>query len=144
MAATLGGGFGGQWSVEKLECVEAYISSYLKVMQKQRWELSYIDAFSGEGIQRFKHAIQSRKHELADADNEVYARAFTEGSSLRALAASKEREIEGGRGFDRFYFIELNKAKLDALRCRILSQFPDCVNRCVYICGDVNKVVQSP
>ena len=139
MLATLDEGFGGQWSVEKLECVEAYICSYLKVMQNQRWKLSYIDAFSGEGVQRFKHSIQPRNHGSVDTVNEAYAKAFTEGSSLRALAASKKREIEGGRGFDHFCFIELNKAKLDALRCRILSQFPDCENRCVFICGDANK-----
>ena len=99
MLATLDEGFGGQWSVEKLECVEAYICSYLKVMQNQRWKLSYIDAFSGEGVQRFKHSIQPRNHGSVDTVNEAYAKAFTEGSSLRALAASKKNvrsKVGGG------------------------------------------------
>ena len=47
------GGFGGQWTLEKLECVRAYLAAYAKVMKNQKFTTAYIDAFAGTGYTRF-------------------------------------------------------------------------------------------
>ena len=47
--------FGGTWSELKLDRVERYIVSYLRVMQYQRWAtLHYVDAFAGRGRQALR------------------------------------------------------------------------------------------
>lgn len=134
--------FGGSWSIEKLECVEGYLLSYLKVFKNQDWaDLWYIDAFSGEGIQRLKELPESDSLLNEGLDVDEQAAVFTIGSSLRAVQASKKNEGEGGRGFSHFVFIELDKAKLDALRCRIAEAHPDYLHRCSFLQGDVNEVL---
>ena len=137
-----GKAFGGSWSIEKLECVEGYILSYLRVFKNQGWaDLWYIDAFSGEGIQKLKGLSADGSPLDDDLDAEEQAAVFTIGSSLRAIQASKRREGEGGRGFAHFVFIELDQAKLDALRRRVADAHPDYLHRCSFLQGDVNEVL---
>ena len=76
--------FGGSWSMRKLECVQSYLDAYLKVMLNQSWaDLWYIDAFSGDGMQKFKPTTEfdSTVSLLEDYDQ---IRGFTDGSALRA------------------------------------------------------------
>lgn len=131
--------YGGKWSIQKLRCVEKYLEAYLQVMRRRSFELWYIDAFSGDGIQRFNETVQ-------DIDRiEVYTDAemgkFTRGSSLRALKVSYEIEQHGNRGFDHFVFIEYDETKLNDLKGRIEKEFPSQFNRCEFRKGDVNAVL---
>jgi three-Cys-motif partner protein len=57
--------FGGPWSEPKLQCVEDYACAYLRVMQNQsRFELHYVDAFSGSGRQEVKRGGRGPSHEV--------------------------------------------------------------------------------
>lgn len=137
-----GKAFGGSWSIEKLECIEGYLLSYLKVFKNQPWaDLWYIDAFSGEGIQKLKTGFANavRSSDETDADEQLAA--FTMGSSLRAIEASKRSEEDGMRGFAHLVFIELDEDKLSALRLRIADEHPDYLDRCEFLQGDVNEVL---
>ena len=132
--------FGGTWSIKKLECVESYLRSYLTVMKRQDWSvLWYIDAFSGDGYQRFKRS--GGKSPLFAPVGDAQVTRFVEGSSLRALRVSSDSLADGGKGFDRFVFIELNPKKLDGLRASISDRFPDQIGKCLFERGDVNDVL---
>lgn len=129
--------YGGKWSLEKLECIENYLRSFLTVMRQQDWaDLWYVDAFSGSGIQRFpeKDAGDSLFDEY---DSGIVS--FTEGSSLRAIKLTSEFERKGSRGFDHFVFIEKNPSKLVELRELLTSHFPDQIKKCHFEQGDVNE-----
>lgn len=129
--------YGGEWSNQKLDCVERYLSAYLTAMRKKSFELWYIDAFSGDGIQRFNTTVG----EVENID-EKYSddlQDFTIGSALRAVGVSSEMEAAKHKGFDHFIFIEYNSEKLDDLRSRIEALYPDQLNKCEFIIGDVNK-----
>lgn len=64
---------------------------------------------------------------------------FTEGSALRAVKVSSENEARGKRGFNYFFFLELSPVKLEALKKRIGDRFPDQLDRCRFIVGDVSE-----
>lgn len=128
--------FGGPWSVAKLDCVENYLRSYLKVMANQSWsKLWYIDAFSGDGTQRFKTPDSADTPALF-YDQDILD--FTEGSAIRALRVSQSREERNQRGIDRFVFIEMSRAKIESLQAAVRTQFPRQYPRCTFVRGDVN------
>lgn len=129
--------YGGEWSNQKLCCVENYLRSYLTVMRDQSFDLWYIDAFSGDGIQRFNTCVDEADS-IADEEDAELQR-FTIGSALRAVSVSSEIEAAGHKGFDHFIFIEYNNEKLDELRNRIGLLFPDQIDRCEFVIGDVNE-----
>ncbi|WP_158094892.1 three-Cys-motif partner protein TcmP [Collinsella sp. An268] len=132
--------FGGEWSIKKLDCVESYLRSYLKVMMKKNWaELYYIDAFSGNGIQRFEGTYGEDQFSIAFEDELIGK--FVEGSSMRALKVSDESERSGERGFKHFCFLELSGDKLSELRSRIEDSYPHMLARCKFIQGDVNDTL---
>jgi three-Cys-motif partner protein len=100
--------FGGAWSEQKLACVEAYTASYLQVMQKQSWAtLHYVDAFAGRGRQQLPMSADLADNECLEA-----SAMFLEGSAIRALNVSSGST----RGFDKFIFIESNRAARSLLR----------------------------
>ena len=132
--------YGGDWSLQKLECVEEYLDSYLTVMLRQDWaHLYYIDAFSGDGLQRFKETHENGQGKLDVNDGAIAV--LTEGSALRAIKASSKHEQAEKRGFDQFLFLELNQDKLNHLKNRISEQFPDQLCRCRFVAGDVNETL---
>lgn len=130
--------FGGSWSIAKLNCVERYLDAYLQVMTNQSWakKLVYIDAFSGDGLQGFQRDADENQAQLFTYDDEICS--FVQGSALRAVHSSYVREQAGKRGFDQFYFIELDEDKLDTLRLRISERYPSQYSKCNFIPGDVN------
>lgn len=129
--------FGGPWSIQKLDCVENYIRAYLSVMKNQfHFDLWYIDAFCGNGIQRFRD-VESNQSLFGEYEDDVDL--FTQGSSLRAVMLSEKNGRCGKRTFDHFVFIEYDQKKLDELSCRISSACPTQFPKCEFICGDVNE-----
>lgn len=114
--------YGGPWSEAKLQCVQAYATQYLRVMQNQPWHLHYVDAFSGSGRQKLKttvHGSESVASLFGDAEDQDAARLFIEGSPIRAIRAS----VEASRGFDEFFFIDANTRACTNLQHRIASEF---------------------
>ena len=134
--------FGGKWSVKKLECVEAYLDSYLTVMKNQSWAtLWYIDAFSGDGYQFFKSDDCSDENLALFEFENSRIEEFTMGSAMRAIELSSKRESCGKRAFDQFVFLEYNENKLAALEERIRESHPDQIGKCLFIPGDVNNTL---
>lgn len=138
--------FGGEWSIKKLDCVENYLRAYLNVLKHQEWaDLYYIDAFSGDGMQRFNGSRVGAQDGFSFGDSLMGE--FVEGSSMRALKVSADNEMSGRRGFGHFLFLELNENKLKNLRSRIEDTYPQLLPRCQFIPGDVNetlpRIIQS-
>ena len=104
------GGFGGQWTIEKLDILEKYLNAYTTALKKTPTEanpfkLVYIDAFAGTG------EISLRRE---DED----ARDFIEGSARRALKIDD-------KPFDRLIFVEKDPqryARLVSLREEYLNR----------------------
>lgn len=93
--------FGGEWTGEKLEVLRRYLDAYTTVLKRQRFNLTYIDAFAGTG---YWSPQTLRRYEEYREYSEML-----EGSAALAL------EIDD-KPFDRFVFIER-----DLERCRSLA-----------------------
>ena len=87
--------YGGPWTVEKLEILEAYLNAYTTALKNQPFRLMYIDAFAGTGSVN-----------LPEQDPEV--RDFHHGSAARALAVQD-------KPFDRLVFVERDPARCQEL-----------------------------
>jgi three-Cys-motif partner protein len=53
--------FGGAWTREKLDVLQAYLQFYCKAMSAQPFELVYIDAFAGTGRCKIKNGAQGHQ-----------------------------------------------------------------------------------
>ncbi len=93
--------FGGEWTGEKLEVLRRYLDAYTTALKRQRFNLTYIDAFAGTGY----WSPQQSSH---NAEYREYTQ-MLEGSAAIAL------EVDD-RPFDRLVFIER-----DVGRCRSLA-----------------------
>jgi len=134
--------FGGDWSEEKLDCVEKYICSYLQVMQNQRqWKLHYVDAFAGRGRQDLKSptAISDIEMFFGDESESADTQEFLVGSAIRALRASSNSI----RQFDRFLFIEANPSSCRELQSLVRSDFPGIEHRVEVRCADANAALHD-
>lgn len=131
--------FGGKWSIKKLECVEGYLEAYLQVMSYQEWaRLWYIDAFSGDGYQRLKcESTDEGSLALFDLERDC-ASQLLNGSAIRAIRMSQEREKAGLRAFEHFAFLELDHVKMQSLKEVISEEYPSQLKKCRFFLGDVN------
>ena len=136
--------FGGSWSASKLDCVEAYATAYLKVMQQQHWaELRYIDAFAGRGKQAVKDAAGKVGVDaeldsfFGSASDRRDVKAFLEGSALRVLNASSQAT----RGFERYTFIDSHRPSCEELRAAVSASNPDVTHRIEFACEDANAAL---
>lgn len=94
--------FGGDWTEQKLQILEAYLNAYTTALKSTPFGLVYIDAFAGSGK-------ISRGTSGADRTDERDSRSFIEGSAGRALRV-------GDRSFDRLVFVEKDPGRCAALR----------------------------
>lgn len=135
--------FGGSWSQAKLDCVERYTKSYLKVMQNQRYELYYVDAFAGRGKQILKPDKRTKTSSLSllfgNHSEVTESREFITGSAIRALRAS----ATSSRPFDRFVFIDADQPSCSELTLTIQNEFPNVLGSVNIICGDANNVLNE-
>lgn len=101
---------GGEWTRLKLDCLEGYLNSYVKVLKNTNFSRIYIDAFSGTG-EPYQIGGQSNYGRLEGLEFEAPQVEFFHGSVRRALSIPE--------GFNRFYLIESRKknvAKLTELK----------------------------
>ena len=103
----------GIWSELKLEIQKKYATAYSQILTANGLHHSYIDAFAGAG-----HHIARRTNELLP------------GSPVNALHINPP--------FEDFYLIDLNAARVEALR----KETADRKNVRVYS-GDCNKILLS-
>lgn len=99
--------FGGVHTQQKLDTVAAYLQAYVTVMQKQRFQLSYVDGFAGSGASQ---AISAEEEAQLLKENLYDSGVIVEGSPIRALNINPP--------FDRYLFIDAdpdNVASLNAL-----------------------------
>ena len=89
--------FGGNWTKEKLDILEGYLSAYTTALKNKRFNLLYIDAFAGTG-----------EIELNDDD----ATRFISGSAKRAVNVDD-------RPFDELIFIEKDSTMCSELEGRL-------------------------
>lgn len=81
-------GYGGQWTVEKLDILERYLDAYTTVLKNTPFNLIYIDAFAGTGY-------------INPTKDDTDVNTFIAGSAARAIKI-------GDKSFDKFIFIEEN------------------------------------
>ena len=86
--------FGGQWTVDKLNILENYLTAYTTALKAQRFKLIYIDAFAGTG-----------NVELQTGD----IRRFVSGSAQRAIRVKD-------KSFDKLIFVEQDPDRCAELR----------------------------
>lgn len=131
--------WGGVWSRKKLDCVEDYLEAFLNVMQNQtQWKLVYFDAFSGSGKQHIKNRA-SDSQQMSFGDQSINE--FLEGSALRALKLTSNRESENRRGFAKFEFIDIDNEAIQSLNEKVAEEYPQLSSRCEYHCGDSNLIL---
>jgi len=120
--------YGGDWTVEKLECVHKYLGAYASIMSKYRFRFAYIDAFAGTGY-RMLRANEKENHvlfpELAAAETQQ----FLEGSARIAL---KVRPL-----FDKYIFIEKSQSRFAELQ-RLTEEFAALQSRIELVRADAN------
>lgn len=138
--------FGGSWSESKLDCVENYARSYLKVMQNQTWcKLYYIDAFAGRGKQALKSyscssaELQELDSFFGDESDRADTEEFLAGSAKRALHAS----AAGVRPFDQFVMIDIDQASCNELESVIQSEFAEMSRKVNVICNDAKTALDE-
>ena len=93
--------FGGPWTIEKLDILEAYLDAYTTALKSQPFSLIYIDAFAGTG-----------QVELRVEDRDAID--FLRGSTERAIGIRD-------KPFDELIFVEKDPARyavLEGLRSK--------------------------
>lgn len=125
----------GPWARHKLDGLEAYLHAYTTALQKQSFELIFIDAFAGAGQSRIRDAWDGADNTdmlLLDDDFVKDEEQFVEGSPLRALGLTRK--------FDKHFFFDV-----DAERAKLLndlkSRYP---NQDIEVrVGNANKLIQD-
>lgn len=125
----LGHKFGGNWTDQKLECVSKYLRAYTTIMNRQRFNYAYIDAFAGTG---YRELIEDE-----DVDELLFPELVSpEVTNFRDGSARNALEVKPL--FGKYVFIEKNAnryTELEELKEELLlkDEFSDdmieCVNR---------------
>lgn len=115
MTSTATNKFGGSWTEEKLQILQAYLGRYTTVLKKQPFHLTYVDAFAGTGYVDHRSAYPSHGNPLLvnAVDNDTAG--VLKGSARLALEVTD-------RPFDQLVFVEQNPAYARELR-RLGAEF---------------------
>ena len=124
------GGFGGRWTLEKLECVRKYLAAYVKVMMNQPFKTAYIDAFAGTGYTRFKGEKAAPAGMFDDETSTSEAKGFSQGSAQIAL------EVEPP--FGTYIYIEKDDKRAQELE-KLKERFPHRADSIKVKVGDANE-----
>lgn len=94
--------FGGNWTIEKMNIVTKYAKAYLEIMKMQTWAKTiYFDGFAGSGY----------------IENDSLSNEDALGTALRIL------EIQKPKGFDMYYFVELDEKNKNSLQNTVQEKF---------------------
>lgn len=134
--------WGGSWTELKLEAFTKYVNAYLTIMNKNRekynWKLIYFDGFAGSGCR------EKTMDNSASVENEVLL--FDDNIKEEELcvyksAAERILNIEQ-KGFDFYYFVDINKTSNEALKIR-LSQYQKPGSQLVFRNEDANHQIRE-
>lgn len=109
--------FGGSWTEDKLDRLHRYLIEYMKIMNKQNFATSYVDAFAGTGTRQSSNA-ESGQYSLSlftDVDDISDAATYHRGSAQIALSVEPP--------FGQYYFVENNPAFVSELE-NLHAQYP--------------------
>lgn len=110
---SIGQNFGGGWTEQKLDCVSKYLHAYTKIMNNQRFNFAYIDAFAGTGYRELILDEEINESLFPELDSQEVIN-FRQGSVRNALEVQPP--------FNKYIFIEEDRGKfteLEKLRVRI-------------------------
>ena len=93
-------GFGGSWTLTKLEILRSYLDRYTTALKDKPFRLIYVDAFAGSGFWS--------PRSVHDPDTRDF-REMWDGSATLALTVDD-------RQFDRLIFIEKDEARCSSLQ----------------------------
>lgn len=128
--------FGGDWTEQKLEALQKYLSAYIKILSKTPYRTAYIDAFAGTGYRENPDAQSTGPlfPELAGDEPQKYL----DGSARIALRVDKP--------FDKYLLIEQNAKRRQEL-ATLKEEFPDRADRIEIVDSesgvDCNKWLQE-
>ncbi len=101
--------FGGPWTDAKLEILRRYLDEYTTVLKNQKFSLTYVDAFAGEGT--WTPGMGYSSDDYGD---------FT---GLRQGSARIALEVQD-KPFDKFVFIENDSSVFRSIQ-KLKDEFPD-------------------
>ena len=126
--------FGGDWTTEKLNRLNKYLSAYTSILSKQSFSYAYIDAFAGTGYRELKGTDNKTNlllPELADSEPQK----FLQGSARIALECKPS--------FHKYIFIEKKAKKLEELQNNLMKEFPEKEKSIIFSQGDANTIIQD-
>ncbi len=123
--------FGGEWTEQKLNTLENYLSAYLTIFTKNpkaaKFTRHYVDAFAGSGWRSVRDTTTMSLN-LGEA-----------GEAFAFVAGSVRKVLSMGEYFHKYWFVEENSGHAASLRQMIKDDFPDRCARCKIIEEDANK-----
>lgn len=125
--------FGGSWTEKKLQILHDYLKSYNTALKNQPFKRVYIDAFAGTGYRQqreIKYDMEDLFEEFAPSESEE----FMKGSATLALDVSPS--------FDKYFFIESDKNKVDELE-KLKESYPTKKGKIEIVQGDANEFIQN-
>lgn len=128
--------FGGDWTTQKLQIVQAYLKSYTTALKNKPFRTLYIDGFAGTGYREHSAAAHGQRgQELLFPDLiEEEPQKLLDGSARLALGIEPP--------FDEYHFFEQR-----VTRCRDLeglkTQFAQLADRIHVQAGDANLLIQD-
>ena len=131
--------WGGRWTDEKLDAFEKYVRAYLTIMNKYRhkynWKLLYFDGFAGSGTRNDDIGEDATLYKLFEDET------ITE-EQLGVYKGAAERVVSLDiEGFDKYYFVDLDKESNNKLKERLSPYDPDGV-RFEFRNKDANDITQ--
>ena len=130
-----GSHFGGEWTIQKLNIIEKYINAYLTALKNQRVKKIYVDGFAGSGITKLKTKEEFTAgihvNLLGEESSFDEAPTMIDGSAMLSLKYD----------FDEYYFLELNKERIQTLKNNIKERYPDKYDKVHFISGDSNSTL---
>lgn len=107
--------WGGTWTEQKLDAFEKYVKAYLTIMNANRdkygWKLIYFDGFAGSGS-REENTSPSKENVF-----ELFEALDLTTEELTPYLGAAERVLNiKQKGFDYYYFIDINTASSNRLK----------------------------
>lgn len=119
----------GDWTKQKLDCLQDYLKSYLTALSKQsRFTLTYVDGFAGTG-KISKPEENNLQASLFPQHSDPQKQDYLKGSAVKAL--------ELVPGFHKYLFVEVDSARAKELG-QLTSQFPEKAGRITVRNEDAN------
>ena len=126
--------FGGDWTNDKLICVEKYLKAYTKIMKNTNFRFAYIDAFAGTGYREEIGKKTKEQISLFSKDDTKEIKTYSEGSARIALEIDPE--------FSRYIFIEKSKRHFNELK-KLVDEFPKKVEKIKIYKMEANKYISQ-